>query len=235
MDLGNSSELQVGQIAIALGNPFGQDFTMTTGIVSALGRLIESGFSTFSIPSVIQTDAAINPGNSGGPLLDRLGRVIGINTQIRSDSRQSAGVGFAVPVDLAKRVVPSLIRDGRHEYSFLGSQGIGTNKAVRDQADLPDGLRGTVVTTVTEGGPASTAGLQHDSGVRDSSGRLIRGRENFDGDVIVEVDGQPVSSMEDLIAYLALNTSPGDEVVLEVSRDGQIVPIVITLGSRDDN
>ena len=115
--IGSSSDLRPGEMAIALGNPFGEEFTMTTGIVSAVSRTLRSGFSLYSIPAVVQTDAAINPGNSGGPLLDMNGAVIGVNTQIRSESRQNSGVGFAVPVDRVKRVVPSLINHGGHSYS----------------------------------------------------------------------------------------------------------------------
>lgn len=228
--LGNSSDLHVGQMTVALGNPFGEDFTMTTGIVSAVGRLIRGGFSDYSIPSVIQTDAAINPGNSGGPLLDINGRVIGMNTQIRSDTRSSSGVGFAVPVDLAKRVVPSLIEDGEHEYSLIGITGIEVHRELRENLGLADNQRGAYITGVQPGTPAEEAGLQGDSGNFNDTGNLED--LNYDGDVIVGVDGQPAESMDDLIAYLALNTSPGDEIVLDVIRDGQQISVVVALGSR---
>lgn len=229
--LGNSSDLQVGQMAIALGNPFGTDFSMTTGVVSGLGRLLPSGFSTrFSIPSVIQTDAAINPGNSGGPLLNIDGEVIGMNTQIRSESGSNSGVGFAVPVDLAKRVVPNLITEGEHEYSFVGISGIELYNELRDGLELPNTQQGAYITRVEPGTPADEAGLTGDSGAITPTGSLANA--SFDGDLIVAVDGRPVESMDDLIAYLALNTSPGDDVVLTVIRDGQEENIVLTLTRR---
>ena len=121
--LGNSGDVAVGQIAIAIGSPFGQDFSITSGIVSAVGRTIRSGNSQFSIPKVLQTDAPINPGNSGGPLLNRVGEVIGVNTQIISNTGASSGIGFAVPVDAAKRVIPELISNGTYKYSWLGISG----------------------------------------------------------------------------------------------------------------
>jgi 2-alkenal reductase len=232
--LGNSSDLSVGQTAVALGNPFGEDFTMTTGIVSALGRLKPSGFSIsrFSIPSVIQTDAAINPGNSGGPLLDLEGRVIGINTQIQSNSGGSQGVGFAVPVDLAKRVVPSLIEDGSHSYSFMGITGVGLGRQWREGFDFASDRRGAYITSVEPGSPAARAGLVSESGAVSSSTGQPTASTKFDGDLIVSVVGQPVTSMDDLIAYLALNTSPGDDIVLVVLRGGTETSVVLTLGER---
>ncbi len=134
--IGSSSELRPGDTAIALGNPFGEEFTMTTGIVSAITRTLDGGFSDYRIPSVVQTDAAINPGNSGGPLLDMNGAVIGVNTQIKSETRQSSGVGFAVPVDLVKRVVPSLIEFGVHTYSLMGISGDEVNLSWRENLGL---------------------------------------------------------------------------------------------------
>ncbi len=229
-ELGNSSELRVGQAAVALGNPFGQDFSMTNGIVSAVGRLLPSGFSRFSIPSVIQTDAAINPGNSGGPLLDIDGRVIGINTQIRSESGSNSGVGFAVPVDLAKRIVPNLIETGEHSYSFIGITGIELNNAIRDGLNVDNTQQGAYITSVSPGTPAQDAGLRDDSGTISSTGGPINAQ--FDGDLVVAVDGREVDSMDDLIAYLALNTSPGDDIVLTVLRAGQEDLVVVTLSER---
>lgn len=228
--VGNSSDLKVGQTAIALGNPFRNEFTMTTGIVSAVGRLIDSGFNQFKIPSVIQTDTAINPGNSGGPLLDIDGRVIGINTQIRSESGSNSGVGFAIPVDLAKRVVPNLIANGEHRYSFIGITGTELNNAYRDGLSLENTAQGAYITDVSDGTPAEDAGLRGDTGDRGLNRILID--PNFDGDLITAIDGQEVDSMDDLIAYLALNTSPGDDVVLTVKRGGTEDFVVITLTER---
>ena len=222
--IGNSSYLRPGEMAIALGNPFGEEFTMTTGIVSAVSRTLRSGFSPYSIPAVVQTDAAINPGNSGGPLLDMNGAVIGVNTQISSDSRQNSGVGFAVPVDLVKRVVPSLIENGLHEYSLMGISGNEVNIGIRSDAGLPGDVTGAYVIRVMPGGPADQAGIREDSG--------SAGIENWDGDVIVSIDSIRMSSMDDLIAHLALNTAPDDEIVVGIFRDGVEIAIPMTLGAR---
>ncbi|MCZ6539780.1 MAG: trypsin-like peptidase domain-containing protein [Chloroflexi bacterium] len=222
--IGNSSDLRPGEMAIALGNPFGEEFTMTTGIVSAVSRTLRSGFSLYSIPAVVQTDAAINPGNSGGPLVDMNGAVIGVNTQIRSESRQNSGVGFAVPVDLVKRVVPSLIENGRHEYALMGISGDEVNIQIRIDAGLPGDVTGAYVVRVTQGGPADQAGIRQDSG--------SRGLENWDGDVIVSIDSVRMTSMDDLIAYLALNTAPGDDIVVGIYRGGFEIAIPMTLGAR---
>ena len=230
--IGNSSDLRPGEMAIALGNPFGEEFTMTTGIVSAVSRTLNSGFSSYSIPSVVQTDAAINPGNSGGPLLDKKGAVIGVNTQIRSESRQNSGIGFAVPVDLVKRVVPSLIKDGHHTYSLMGITGEEVNITKRESANLPGDVVGAMVMTVSPGGPADNAGVRGDSGDRASNGGLFRGLENWDGDIIVSINSIPMKSMDDLIGYLALNTAPGEEIEIGIFRDGMEITVLMTLGSR---
>ena len=222
--IGSSSDLRPGEMAIALGNPFGEEFTMTTGIVSAVSRTLRSGFSLYSIPAVVQTDAAINPGNSGGPLLDMNGAVIGVNTQIRSESRQNSGVGFAVPVDLVRRVIPSLIEDGHHEYSLMGISGDEVGIQLRSDAGLPGDVMGAYVIRVTQDGPADQAGIREDSG--------SRGLENWDGDVIVSIDSIRMTSMDDLIAYLALNTAPGDDIVVGIYRDGVEIAIPMTLGAR---
>ncbi len=225
ISIGTSSELRPGDTAIALGNPFGQDFTMTTGIVSAIARTISSGFSSYSIPSVIQTDAAINPGNSGGPLLDLNGAVIGVNTQIVSETAQSSGVGFAVPVDLVKRVVPSLIEIGEYVYPLMGISGNEVELTLRENVGLPANLVGAYVTSVSPAGPADLAGIRGDSGTQFSG-------LNFDGDVIVSINSVRMESMDDLIGYLALNTSPGEEIIVGVFRDGVEIALPMTLGSR---
>ena len=224
LPMGNSSETRPGEMAIALGNPFGEEFTMTTGIVSAVTRTLSSGFSSYSIPAVVQTDAAINPGNSGGPLLDMNGAVIGVNTQIKSSSRQSSGVGFAVPVDLVKRVVPSLINDGQHSYPLMGISGNEVNILLREKANLPNDILGAYVNRTAVDGPADLAGIQSDSS--------LTGSLNFDGDVIVSINSIPMKSMDDLIGYLALNTEPGEEIIVGVFRDGEEIAIPMTLGAR---
>jgi len=222
--IGNSSGLRPGETAIALGNPFGEEFTVTTGTVSAVRRTLRSGFSLSSIPAVAQTDAAINPSNSGGPLLDMNGAVIGVNTQIRSETRQSSGVGFAVPVDLVKRVIPSLIENGRHEYSLMGIRGNEENYQLRIDAGLPGDIVGAYVGRVRPGGGADLAGIREESGTM--------ALEKWDGDVIVSIDSIKMTSVDDLIAYLVLNTAPGDDIVVGVYRDGVEIAIPMVLGSR---
>lgn len=228
--IGSSGDLRPGDLAIALGNPFGEEFTMTTGIVSAVSRTLSSGFSAYQIPAVVQTDAAINPGNSGGPLLDMDGNVIGVNTQIRSDSRQNSGVGFAVPVDLVKRVVPSLIDNGSYTYPLMGISGEEVSITVREAASLDGDVRGAIVMTVSSGGPADTAGILGDTGQRSTNGQILA--PNYDGDIIVSINGSPINSMNDLIGFLALNTAPGEEIVVGVLRNGVEISIPMELGAR---
>jgi 2-alkenal reductase len=227
--LGDSGSLKVGQLAVAIGSPYGQDFTMTRGIVSALGRAIPSVEGGFSNPQVIQTDAPINPGNSGGPLLDRRGKVIGINSQIISSSGANAGVGFAVPINTAKRIVPELIADGTYEYAYLGINGASLTPRLAEANDLPGDTRGTLVVGLVNGGPAEEAGLH----AADATSRLEGSDYPIGGDVITGIDGETIVEMNDLIAYLAENNRPGDEVTLEVLRDGGTKSRVdVKLGSR---
>ncbi|HEY65186.1 MAG TPA: PDZ domain-containing protein [Caldilineae bacterium] len=227
--LGDSDTLKVGQMAIAIGNPFGQEFTMTSGIISALGRTIRSGASPFSIPEVIQTDAAINPGNSGGPLLDRMGRVIGINAMIISRSGANAGIGFAIPINIAKRVVPELIEKGTYEYAWLGITGTDLVPEVAELMGLPRDTRGALVVDVAKDSPADKAGLRGS----DKTLRVEGEEYQFGGDVIVSIDGQPVRGMDDLIAYLVKNTRPGDKVTLElIRRKGERETVIVTLAPR---
>jgi 2-alkenal reductase len=214
--LGDSDTAVPGQIAIAIGNPFGEEFTLTQGIVSAVGRSIRSGNQGFTTPDVIQTDAAINPGNSGGPLLNRLGEVIGINAQIRSDSRQNSGVGFAVPINIAKLVVPDLIEHGEFVYPWLGVSGHDVSRILALGLDLPDGTQGAYISQVILDGPAEDAGLN------DTTRTIVIESQPLDvgGDTVVGIDGTPIRSMADLISYLTNNTRPGDTVTLEVFEAG---------------
>ena len=229
INLGDSSEVLVGQLAIAIGAPFGQEFTMTSGIVSAVGRTIRSGFSQFTVPEVIQTDAPINPGNSGGPLLDRHGRVMGINTQIISRSGSNAGVGLAVPINIAKMVVPALIEDGKYEYSWLGISGGPVRPNVVQLMDLPEGTEGALVITVREDGPAADGGLTGSDRTEVVNGIQYA----LGGDTITGIDGSKVRDMTDLIVYLTNNTRPGDEIMLEViHQDGTSEDLRIVLGTR---
>jgi len=228
VELGDSEELKVGQLAIAIGNPFGQAGTMTRGIISALGRTFTPGGSPFSIPEMIQTDAAINPGNSGGPLLDSEGRVIGINSLILSRSGSSSGVGFAVPIDMAKRVVPVLIEEGEYHYAWLSVTGTDLTPDIVEAMDLPADTRGALVIEVGEGGPADEAGLRGSTETVEIKGRPLE----IGGDIILAIDGTPVQDMDDVIVYLVKNTRPGQEVDLSILRSGQEQKLTVELGER---
>jgi S1-C subfamily serine protease len=202
VSVGSSADLKVGQLALAIGNPFGLDQSLTTGIISALKRRLPTN-SGREIANVIQTDAAINPGNSGGPLLDSAGRVVGVTTAILSPSGTNAGIGFAIPVDIVNRIVPQLIRDGRVPTPGIGI--IAADEAVATRL----GVEGIVIVQVAPGSPAARAGLQ---GVDTSNGRL--------GDVITEVNGkavQRVSDLTDLIEQIGV----GNSIEMTVLRDGQ--------------
>jgi len=214
--LGRSEDLQVGQTTLAIGNPFGQfQRTLTTGVISALNRTLEVEADRV-LRQVIQTDAAINRGNSGGPLLDSQGRLIGINTAIVSPSGTSAGVGLAIPVDTAKRVVPELISHGRYRHSWLGALGYSITPALSDQLDLPM-ERGLLVAQLYRGSPAVQAGLQG------ATEEVILGNRRLyiGGDIITAIDGKPLATWEDLYAYLELETRLGQTVELSIWRGEQ--------------
>ena len=233
LEFGSSSSLRVGQRVIAIGNPWDLGGTMTVGIVSALGRAlpgrITPDLGRYSIPDLIQTDAAINPGNSGGPLLDSSGRVVGINSAIRSEGSFNAGVGFAVPVDIVKRVVPALISDGRYRYPYLGIS-VSDRVTVADLAedlDLPV-QRGVLISEVTPGYPADKAGLRGGSDQTSFLGLPL----NVGGDIILAIDGYELRDFDDLIAYLVRETSVDQEVALTILRDQDSLQILLTLGER---
>jgi S1-C subfamily serine protease len=213
--IGTSKDLQVGQSVFAIGNPFGLDQTLTTGVISALNREIDS-VTRRPIQGVIQSDAAINPGNSGGPLLDSAGRLIGVNTAIFSPSGVSAGIGFAIPVDTVNRLVPELIRSGKIIRPGLGVQLDERNEQITQKL----GVKGVLVVDVVRGGAAAKAGIQPTR--RDAEGRLRL------GDIITAVDGQKVESPNDL--YLALEKyKVGDAVNLTLLRDGKSVKAKVNL------
>jgi S1-C subfamily serine protease len=216
--IGTSADLQVGQRVLAIGNPFGLDQTLTTGVVSALGREIQSA-TRRRISGVIQTDAAINPGNSGGPLLDSAGRLIGVNTAIQSTSGSSAGIGFAVPVDTVNRVVPQLIAYGHPLQVDPGFDGLPDNLAVS-----PDVPKGVVVARVRRGGPAARAGLQ---------GLTRSGRGYALGDVIVAVAGQPVKDMDGFLDRLE-TFQPGSRVAVEVVWGGKRIQVTLEVETGGD-
>jgi S1-C subfamily serine protease len=230
--LGDSDELQVGQLTFAIGNPFGQDFTMTTGIVSAVERTIRSGNSSFSIPEVIQTDASINPGNSGGPLLNRFGEVIGINTMIISESGSNAGVGFAVPINIAKQIVPTLIAGEDFEYAWLGIIGTSLTKDVTEAMNLTDDTQGALIISVAQNSPAAQAGLRGSQDVLTIAGQEVP----YGGDIITAIQEEPIADMDDLITYLVEKTRPGDQVSLSLIRSGgEAENVTVTLGTRPED
>lgn len=226
--LGDSDNLFIGQEVVAMGSPFDEPWTLTTGVISALNRSI-SGLGQFQIGSVIQTDAAINPGNSGGPLINMNGEVIGVNSQILSQTRSNSGIGFAIPSNLVKRVSQSLIESGRVSYSYLGIQGGSVDLSVIEALNLPNNARGVVVSAVTQGGPAALAGLQSAQVRRNNDGSETLSSV----DIITAVNGEAVISMESLITYLGTSTKPGDIITLTVVRDGtQQLDIPVTLTAR---
>ena len=225
--LGDSDIVRVGELAAAIGTPFGQDFTLTSGIISAVGRTIQ-GDSRYSIPEVIQTDASINPGNSGGPLLNRLGQVIGINSQIITTSNSSAGIGFAIPVNIAKKVIPDLILYGKHEYAWLGVEGFAVGTVVAEALGLNRDTRGAFISRVVEGGPADLAGLLGSSGKIQIEGMEIP----VGGDIIVAIDKERISGVDDVVSYLINKGAPGETYLFTVIRDGQQIEVPVILGTR---
>lgn len=232
--LADSTQLKVGEISIAIGNPYGFEGSMSVGNVSGLGRdLPSSGVdqntgATYSIPDVIQTDASINPGNSGGVLVNINGQVIGVTSAIESNSGSSSGVGFAIPSEIVAKVVPSLIKSGTYTHPYLGISGIDINPDIAQAMNLPADTRGALVETVTAGGPAANANLQASNTTVTING--VQG--SVGGDVITAIDGQTINSMSDIIAYLAIHTQVGQTVTLTILRDGKTQSVQVTLGNR---
>lgn len=229
--LGDSAALRVGQIVVAIGNPFGEQSSLSMGVVSGLGRRIpsarETPGGTFSLPEVIQTDAPINPGNSGGPLLNLQGEVIGVNSAIRSDTGFNSGVGFAIPVKAVERVAPALIRDGSYSYPYIGVTTLpaGIDLDLQEALALPQ-ASGVYVTGLTAGGPAERAGL-----IAAPAGQGPIGA-GPGGDLIVAIDDREVQDFHDLISYLVFETEVGQTVQVTVLREGGRVVIPVTLGQR---
>jgi 2-alkenal reductase len=239
LTLGDSDQLAVGQIVVAIGNPFGLNGTMTTGIVSALGRTLQSNRqapggsgSFFSAGDIIQTDAALNPGNSGGPLLNLDGEVVGVNRAISTNSTTStgdptnSGIGFAISINIVKRVAPHLIREGKYDYPYLGITSIDDLPLQDLQALGLTQYTGAYVTSVTPGSPADLAGVR-----AGSEATAIPGLE-AGGDLIVAIDGHTVMHFDNLLKYLFNNKSPGDTIVLTVLRGDRQVDLTLTLGKR---
>jgi S1-C subfamily serine protease len=217
VELGDSDSLMIGQTVLAIGSPFGQRWTLTSGIVSALDRTLK-GLTNFSIGGVIQTDASINPGNSGGPLLDLDGRVIGVNSQIMSGSNSSSGVGFAIPSNLVQRVAKELINNGSINYSYLGITGGDVNLAIIEAFGLANNQRGVVVADVSSSSPAASAGLLTAGQPKDTTD-VNAAPSSLD--IITAIDSHPLDGIADLITYLAKSTTPGQTVTLSVLRDGK--------------
>lgn len=231
--LADSTQVMVGELVAAIGNPFGLQGTMTVGFVSALGRLlpVDNGSASglhYNIPDVIQTDAPINPGNSGGILVDESGRVIGVTSAIISPAGANAGIGFAIPSAIVQKVVPSLIADGSYEHPYLGISIGSLTPDVNEQMALSAGQRGALVSEVTPGSPAEDAGIKGSDRVVTIEGQELR----VGGDVILAVDGQPVRQSDDLITYLARHTEVGQTLTLTVLRDGREREIKVTLEAR---
>jgi S1-C subfamily serine protease len=227
LDLGDSGKVEVGDAVVAIGNPFGLDRTVTTGIVSALQRQLEAP-NGFSISNVIQTDAAINPGNSGGPLLDSFGRVIGVNSQIATGGGGgSVGIGFAVPINTVKKITQQLQDKGRVEHAFMGITGVSITKSMSDNLNLPTD-RGVLVQQAS--GPAKKAGVRGgDTQVSLGGADVLLG-----GDVVTEINGKQVRSMEDVIRIVD-SKDPGDQVTLKLLRGKDEREAKVTLGTRPAN
>lgn len=234
--LTNSTQVRTGDIAIAIGNPYGLQNTMTVGIVSALGRSLPlsnqtiSG-ATYSIPDVIQTDAPINPGNSGGVLVNIEGQVMGVTTAIESTSGANAGIGFVIPSIIVNKVVPSLIATGSYDHPWIGISGSTIQTEIAKVMDLPETQHGALVSQVIAGSPADQAGLQGS----DKTTEINNSEVEIGGDIITAIDDTPVNDFEDLVAYLARYTDVGQEVTLSIIRDGKEIQVDLTLASRNNH
>jgi S1-C subfamily serine protease len=239
LPLGDSGAIQVGETVAAIGNPFGLSGSMTVGVVSALGRTLDSERTTpsgqaFTAGGIIQTDAAINPGNSGGPLLNMRGEVIGVNRAIRTEvftvsgDAANSGVGFAIPVNIVKRVVPSIIARGSYDYPYIGISSLSTdrwNLKILEDLDIPHDAVGAYVTCVAAAGPAEAAGVRGAGNCDDT--KLKPG-----GDLILAIDGQSIQDFNDLLSYLISNTEVGQVITLTVLRDGKEVDLPLTIAAR---
>ena len=221
--IGDSSQLKVGQEIAAIGNPFGLSGSMTSGIISQMGRLLPQD-SGYSIPDVIQTDAAINPGNSGGPLLNMKGEVVGINTAIQSATGEFTGVGFAVPSNTVKKVIPVLIEDGIFYHPWMGISGSDVDPELAKVREL-NSSKGFLIATVIEGSPAEDAGLQGITITKEIDGREYP----MDGDIILKIDDVVVRKISDILVYLQREKSIGDEMIMTVNRDGTVSYTHLTL------
>ena len=228
LNLGDSTNVKVGNHTIVIGSPFGQEFSMSTGIVSAIKRTVPSQNARFSIPNVIQTDAAINPGNSGGPLMDIDGNVIGINSQIISRSGGNQGIGFAIPINSVKKIIPTLIKGERFEYPYIGITGMDLNTNLKKALEIDSEIKGVMIVDVVKGSPADLGGLLGYTGtVSDNDNSYPSG-----GDILTAINTIPIKSMSDLLTLLFSDYSPGDSVTFTILRDSSSFDLDITLISR---
>ena len=228
LNLGDSTNVKVGNHTIVIGSPFGQEFSMSSGIVSAIKRTVPSQNARFSIPNVIQTDAAINPGNSGGPLLDIEGNVIGINSQIISRSGGNQGIGFAIPINSVKKIIPTLIKGERFEYPYIGITGMDLNTNLKKALEIDSEIKGVMIVDVVKGSPADLGGLLGYTGtVSDNDNSYPSG-----GDILTAINTIPIKSMSDLLTLLFSDYSPGDSVIFTILRDSSSFDLDITLISR---
>ena len=229
LPVGTLDSVDAGDWVVAIGNPFGLNSSMSIGIISAVGRTIPSGVTPFAIPHAIQTDAAINPGNSGGPLLNLQGQVIGVNAQIASSTQANAGVGFSIPADILRRVVPSLIEVGAHNWSWLGVTGTSVNLFIQEANDLPEGQRGAYLVDVIPDSPAEDADLQGTTETTSMQGIEVP----VGGDVIVKANDTPIESYADLQLFVA-QQEPGTTVTFSVVRAGELLEINVELAPRPE-
>jgi 2-alkenal reductase len=234
VSMADSSQVKVGEIAVAIGNPYGFEGSMSVGNISGLGRDLPSSQvdqasgATYSIPDIIQTDASINPGNSGGVLVNIEGQVMGVTNAIESNSGSGSGVGFAIPAEIVSKVVPSLISTGTYSHPYLGVSGTDVTPDIAQAMNLSSDTRGALVEQVTPGGPAANANLQGSN-----TNVTINGVQGtVGGDIITAIDGQAVHSMSDIIAYLAIHTQVGQTVTLSILRDGKAQNVQVALGTR---
>jgi S1-C subfamily serine protease len=236
LPLANSSSLRIGESVVAIGNPFGLSGSMTQGIVSGLGRLLPSNEnqdnfagpgSSFSIPNIIQTDAAINPGNSGGPLIDTQGRAVGINTAIFSNTGLYTGVGFAIPSNTISKVATSLIQNGSYHHPYIGIVGLSLTSDLSKQIGLNQ-TKGFLITGITKGSPADKSGLRAGSTTTTINGRDVE----VGGDIILKIDNREVSKIDDILAYLESQKHVGDKVHFTILRDNEIKELDLILGDR---
>jgi serine protease Do len=235
VEVGDSTQVQVGQLAIAIGNPYGLANTMTQGIISALSRSLPADLSsqnttsstTYTIPDIIQTDAAINPGNSGGVLVDITGKLIGVTFAIESNSNANAGIGFVIPAEIVNKVVPSIVANGKFDHPYLGIYGGNLNPSIAKAMGLDENQKGVLLNSVTSNGPAEKAGLRGSTQTVTIDGQDVE----VGGDVIIAINGISINQIDELVSYIFLKTNAGEKATLTVLRDGKQIDLTVTIGA----